>query len=1656
MNKKGITYLIRLLKVVLWTLVSISVMLILLAAVIQIPAVQTKIIKATTQSISDKTNTRVEIENVSISFPKSVVIKGVFLEDSQNDTLVYIGKTKINLSFYDLLQHNIHIDYFLMEKVNLHVYNNQADSLFNYNFLLVALSDTINSEVDTAQTTPWEFSVDDIQLKDISIKYDDVYDGFRLYSTWAELNLNFKELDLDAKVYDIDELLIEKLNTQVFVNGSESSDSKESESDVLPQIMVGNLEILQSQISFEDSVHQQLFSTDIQQFELNDANLDLHNQKLGLNRLLLSKSDIKLISSSDSIVENENKGGIANEEEPNNWTVEVQSVISDDNAFTYSLKNNSESRATFDPADIRLSHIHFEVSDILFAPKEWSASVKNMTIQDQNGFSVSNFKTDFYNDDGSINIKNFEFQTDASKVNAHVNIHFPSLQALADSMCFTGLDMVVREMTLANSDMLYFFPQLSSQPYFNDSGQTTSIYVKMAGDVNDIQVDSLVIQAGKYSRLQTQFSATGLPIIPDVTINNLKLDLETNRSDIRKMVGVYIPDSIRIPENVKLKGDWDGGMKAFRTAIKMNTSYGNASLSLNTDTNHVFNSQFSLLSFDLGALLRNDKMFGTTSLTAKLEGSGFGEDNIKSKLNATVKELYLNEYLFHNLTMNGNISPDSFEGTIDLEDENAAFNFEGKLDLSDQQPQGSFDFRLLGADLQKLHITDENIRVGFNLNANFKGASMGDLNGRTNISNIVVAKDDENYFADSLVVRVVNQSHQSSIQLASPFVDVEYTSKRNPMDMMAGLQTYLNKYFPFTDSTSTVEPDDFDFRIQLYNHPLFSEVLFPDLKTFNPGKIYGGYNKDLNQLKLYAMVNKLEYGSTEINEFVVDLKTSGDAIDYSISCGHVFNSQFDLNNFSIEGAILNQTIHTTIASFGEADKKNLYLQTSLKKDNDAYKLSVEPGGLYLMDNRWDVSEDNYLAFGDAGFKVHDLQMKNSERMLNIKSVNDLFNDDLSISIDHFLLQDISGIAERDSGMVSGLLHGDILFKRVNDSYGIVAKAQLQDLALMNHLIGNVSLKAENANTDKFTLELGLNGAGNQFKASGYMIPGQNSDLLNIHAQIQSLSMETIEAFSMGTIKNSSGNMTGNIELTGTTSIPVVNGDITFNNTILTPVALNHPIELKEESIHIQKDGVFFKSFTILDKMKHKAIVDGAVKMKDFDDIHFDLLVKARDFLLFNTSARDNNEFYGRMVIDSDIKVVGPLALPEINSRIKLKKGSRFTFAVPEEKLNTDKGEDVVEFEDDFDLNPILNRGSQSRQQKTALSGYSISSIIEIDKQASLKLLMDASSSDSLVVKGDAALSFSIDQSGKMSLTGAYNLNEGSYRVSMNSFVKRSFEIEKGSSILWSGNMMDAQISIDAVYAVKTSPLNLVADQMTDVNEIEKGEYKQRHKFWVILKLRGQILKPEISFEIKLPPENEGILGGAVNQKLILLNEDESALNKQVFALLVLGRFIRENPLDTEGGNTSEIARSTVSKFLSQQLNQWSSNLIQGVDLSFDIESFNDYQSGQEQGRTQMDIGVKKQLFDERLSVQVGGTVELEGEKARQNSASDITSDVTVEYKITKDGRYRLKGFRHNQYEGVIEGQLVETGIGVIFIRDFNKWEELFKGPEDNEKENSEE
>jgi hypothetical protein len=1641
---KALSILKKTLKAILWVVAVFVLIFLTVAGIIQIPAVQNKIVHAATDFVSNKTHTRVEIKNVSIAFPKSVVIEGLFLEDEQKDTLIYAGKAKINIVLFDLIFNKITVNSFAMDNLNLNVYSTRTDSLFNYNFLITAFADTtIVDTISTKAPSKWTFTVNNVSLKNIRLRYDDEFGGINASLSLDKLDLKINKLDLESSVYNMDDLLVEKLKANLLITEFSKNTNNKSTS-VLPTITANNIQINNSTVTFGDSINKQSVWASIKRVELKEGSVDLQKELVNADKIYLTESDIRYnttptTTATDSSIAIQGKF-------KNEWKVSVHQIDLDHNAVAYIVNGTPVMRNTFDSNHLQFRQLHLKATELFYSSDTTRVSVDEFNAIDQNNFAITRFETRFVMDNHSITAQNVIANTTSSSLTGYANIRFESLNSLKESLPNMMLNVNLEKSDFSNSDILYFVPSLSKQDFFKNKQNITNISGVIFGQINNLKGKDVVVSTGDKTLLQTDFTIVGLPKTETAYFVFPNMKLVSGREDLQMIAGSYLPPTMNLPEDITMSVNFKGKLNSFETTLGMNSSFGAADLVATLDPQENFSANMTTTGFDLGSLLEDKAMFVPVTMTASIIGHGLDSKTIVAQIKADVPEIYLNNYTYHNLTIDGTATGKEFSGKVNLNDKNAVLDFDGLMNLTPNQEQYQFHLNVQGANLQKLNFTKDDIRIGMKASADLKGGTVDKLNGVAGITNLILIHNGKKYVLDSVMVASINQPKKSEMSLNSPLIGIKYTGTFSPTSLSKVLSQFINKFFPFSDIKPVKQNHDstgFNFEIQLHNHPILSEVLLPELNEFEPGIITGSFDSWKDELKLNAFMKRIVYGSTEINDLALDVHSDSTALNYKLSSSLISNSQVNFANFLFDGKLADNKISANLSSVDGLNKK-LVIRTETTKDKGNYKLVIDPNNFYLMNNRWDIANDNFIEFGKPGFLIHHLFMNNIESQVSIASVHGKFNDDLNIGIKNFKLDDISPIIEKDTSLINGNVDGNILLKRVNNSYGIIADATINKLIVRDIPIGNLTFKAVNPTTQRFDVDLHLTGTDNNLTASGYYIPNGGDNSIQLKTNIQSLSMKTVEAFSMGQISQSSGTLTGSFLIGGKSAAPELTGELTFNDVFMNPSYINNRIELKRETIQLKSDGVYFNKFTVLDAKKNAAVLDGTVQMKQFSDFVFALHATTKDFLLFNTTWKDNSEFYGRMIIDSKIDVTGPMSLPVINAKVKMKKGSNFTFAVPEDKLTTDKGEVVVQFEDTLKQKSILNNNGKKTIPKSGFTGFDLSSIIEVDKEATLRLLMDPTSSDSLVVKGEAALSFTMDRSGKMSLTGAYNLNDGSYLISLEQVVKRKFDIIKGSTIIWNGDPLDADISINATYTLRAAPYDLVADQMAGLSDVEKGGYKQLYSFQVLLKLRGAILKPEISFEIQLLPEDKGILGGAVNQKLNMLNEDPSSLNKQVFALLILGRFVQENPLQTESGGASTLIRSTVSNLLSTQLNQLTSKFVPGVEMNFDIKSYDDYQTGTAQGRTQVGIGLKKQLFNDRLSVQVGGNVDVEGAASKQNSASNLTGDVTVEYKLTKDSTYLLKGFRHNLYEGAIDGQLIETGVGVVYVKDFNKWKDLGK------------
>jgi hypothetical protein len=194
------------------------------------------------------------------------------------------------------------------------------------------------------------------------------------------------------------------------------------------------------------------------------------------------------------------------------------------------------------------------------------------------------------------------------------------------------------------------------------------------------------------------------------------------------------------------------------------------------------------------------------------------------------------------------------------------------------------------------------------------------------------------------------------------------------------------------------------------------------------------------------------------------------------------------------------------------------------------------------------------------------------------------------------------------------------------------------------------------------------------------------------------------------------------------------------------------------------------------------------------------------------------------------------------------------------------------------------------------------------------------------------------------------------------------------------------------------------------------------------------------------------MANTIDNKFQQMRADASTMNKQVFALLVMGRFIGEQSKDFfasssgDGLKADAVVKESVSRFLSDAVSQIAADLIKGVDVDVNLKTVDNY-SDQSQ-RTDLNLALSKRFLNDRLNISVGKSFTVDGEdplaKGQDNNNVSFLPDITTTYKLSKDGRYMLKAYQKSDYEAILDGYFIETGVAFTLTMDYNKFKELFE------------
>jgi hypothetical protein len=160
-------------------------------------------------------------------------------------------------------------------------------------------------------------------------------------------------------------------------------------------------------------------------------------------------------------------------------------------------------------------------------------------------------------------------------------------------------------------------------------------------------------------------------------------------------------------------------------------------------------------------------------------------------------------------------------------------------------------------------------------------------------------------------------------------------------------------------------------------------------------------------------------------------------------------------------------------------------------------------------------------------------------------------------------------------------------------------------------------------------------------------------------------------------------------------------------------------------------------------------------------------------------------------------------------------------------------------------------------------------------------------------------------------------------------------------------------------------------------------------------------------------------------------------------LLVRGSFVLSIEGDAIGGTTAMDAQ--IDNFYTTQLNNLVSDNINFVDLRFDVQSFMNYNTeGETVVQRNYYYNIGKSFFRDRARINYQGSLGFNNQlQSEQINTSFVQDQLEVEVKITKNGVFRGVVFRKNQYEGLLEGEVIETGAGIRLSKDFYSIGDIF-------------
>ena len=1293
----------------------------------------------------------------------------------------------------------------------------------------------------------------------------------------------------------------------------------------------------------------------------------------------------------------------------------------------------------FDGQHLLFSAISGSIEDLYFRNDTLRADVL-LTAKERSGLEVKKLSSLMRFTPERMEFNDLDLETNKSHLGNYYSMHYNRFnEDMSSFLKNVTLEARLKNSSISSDDLAIFAPELA--------GWKRIFYIEgnAKGTVENFSAKKIKVRSGNTS-VDGDIAMRGLPDINTTFIDFKSNSLQTTYSDLVTIIpslkNIQHPQLSKLG-NIYYKGNFTGFLNDFVTFGTISTNLGvlDADLNMKLPTNGTPSYSGRLLTnnFRLGEFFNNPKL-GTISLNGKIVGRGFVLNKLDANFDGSISQIEFNGYNFKNMVLKGDFKKDLFNGHLTIDDPNIKIaSLDGTLSLSGKQIAFNLDADLQYANLKNIHFGNENFELKGLFSLNFTGNNIDNFLGTARVYDASLKHDSTQLSFDSLNLTSFIRDERKYLTLKSNEIDAELSGKFSILELPDAFKTFLSRYYPvyIKKPAYAVSNQDFSFNIKTNKVDEYIRLLDKRMNGLNNSTISGNLNLANSELNVNATVPEFVYDGKTFSNIILKGNGNRDTLKADIAVDDVMVS--DSMHFPSTSLQLTANNDVSLIHLKTSAGKTLNdadLNASIQTLADGVKVHFFPSSFIINNKKWELEKDGELTVRRKYLDANEIKFVHDQQQIVISTELDdeTNNTHIVAKLQKVELGDFMPFVIK-TPVLKGQLTGTATVVDPFGKFGIDFKGNVDSFSQDNNYVGKVNIDASaNTVTGEIKYKVDANEKDYVFNSDGrinYKDSSDNQMEMNLYAG--KLNLSILQPYLHTIFSEMNGIAHSDLKLYGGPGHRYLTGQATIDSGALRIGYTQCKYLFKNETVTFKKDEIDLGMIQLKDTLKNEGVVSGKMYHNFFGNFSFDnIRFETQKMLLLNTTKKDNKDFYGHVTGNALMTLNGPVTnmLMTINGQPSVFDSSHIY--LPTESSKESNAIDYIEF---------IQFGSLMEDSLKSVESTNI--VVDMNLTANpackIDVILDEETGDIIKGQGNGTLHIKAGNKEPVSIRGNYDITEGEYTFNFQTFFKRPFKLTQGS-INWNGDPTKAIIDIKAEYLATRVDISSLNPNLTTGTAL-----KQPEDIYIVSHLTGNLSKPVINFEFRLP-ENSTVKGDPlIVKRLEDFKNDENEMNKQVASLLLFNTFITSGQNFITGENILSQATSTVggvvSGWLTNIFNKELTKATNGVVSTYiDINPTVNLQLSQLQANVKAGLKI---LLSKRIYFLIGGNLDYNNPYTQLNKKGLLTPDITIEWLLNNDGSLRVVGFNRTSVD-ITSGQRNRSGIQLSYRKDFNKLSDIFK------------